>query len=79
MLELRGGTMETMEVLEGGKELMGVVVEVVRRGEEVGSSLASETPSIVVTVDVVVGTMATPESPPGTVMLAPAGAVEAMF
>ena len=33
VLELRGGTRETTEVLEGGKELMGAV-EVVSRGEE---------------------------------------------
>lgn len=76
VLELRGGTRETTEALEGGKELMGVV-EVVSRGEEVARSLGSETSSIVVVVDVV-GTMVT-DSPPGSVTVAPPGAAEAMF
>lgn len=74
VLEFKGGTRETTEALEGGKELIGVV-EVVSRGEEVARSLGRETPSIVVVV-AVVGTMVT-DSPSGSVT--PPGAAEAMF
>lgn len=74
VLEFRGGTRETTEVLEGGKELIEAV-EVVMRGEEVLMSLESEIPSIVV-VAAVVGTIVT-ESP-GNVPVGP-GKAGAMF
>lgn len=76
VLEFKGGTRETTEVLEGGKELMGVV-EVVRRGEEVVRLFESETLSIVVGA-VVVGTIVT-HSPPGSVTVVPPGTEETMF
>lgn len=75
MLEFKGGTRETTEVLEGGNELIGVV-EVVMREEEVLRLLESEIPSIVV-VGVVVGTMVT-DSAPGNVTVV-AGKTVAMF
>lgn len=74
-LEFKGGTRETTEVLDGGKELMRVV-EVVMSGEEVVRSLEIEMPSIVVVV-AVVGTMVA-GSAPGNVTVVP-GAAEAMF
>lgn len=76
VLEFKGGTRETTEVPEGGKELTGVV-EVVSRGEEVARSLGSETPSIVVVV-AVVGTTVT-DSPPGSVTVVLPGAAEFTF
>ncbi len=72
-LEFKGGTRETTDVPEGGKELIGVV-EVVSRAEEVARSLGSETPSIVVVV-AVVGTMVI-DSPPGSVTVELPGAAE---
>lgn len=76
MLEFKGGTKETTEAPEEGKELMGVV-EVLSSGEEVARSLGSATPSIVAAV-AVVGTMVT-DSPPGSAAVVPPCAVEAMF
>lgn len=76
VLEFKGGTRETTEALDGGKELIGVV-EVVSRGEEVARSLERETPSIVA-VAAVVGTMLT-DSPSGSETEAPPSAAEAMF
>lgn len=74
VLEFKDGTRETTEVLEGGKELMGVV-EVVISEEEVLRSLESEIPSIVV-VAAVVGTMVTVSDPcSATVVPGAAGAI----
>lgn len=75
VLEFKGGTRETTEVLEGGKELMGVVEEVIRE-EEVVRSLESEIPSIVVAA-AVVGTMVT-DSAPGNAAVVP-GAADAII
>lgn len=77
VLEFKGGTRETTEALEGGKELIAVV-EVVRSGEEVARSFGRVTPSIVVVAAAVVGAMVT-DSLPGSVTVATPGPAEDRF
>lgn len=64
-----GGTRDTTETLEGGKELTGVELDV-RCGEDVAKSLERDSPSIVAGVEVV-GPMETVSAPGSGAVVAP--------